>query len=170
MRDNARDRPSRNACDDTFSTIGKGPRKRWMSFFEGRVVWIFRESSQTVSPNLEWGDREALRCRVDHILFEGTRYLVTKVQMELLEVCRNLMSSIQHHRFEGYFEFRMEAFVGEEWGDRGRRVRSVVVHELGKRKEVDPIVLLVVDVHPKILFQDLVDLFGLAIRLRVIGG
>src|SRR5882724_1154215 len=57
MRDNARDRPSQNACDDTFSTIGKGPRKRWSSFFEGCVVLMFRESSQTVSPTLNGGIR-----------------------------------------------------------------------------------------------------------------
>jgi len=37
--------------------------------------------------------------------------------------------------------------------------------KLGQGKEVDPIVLLVVDVHPKVLLQDLVDLFGLAIGL-----
>src|SRR5882724_1388457 len=93
-----------------------------------------------------------------------------KVQMKLLEICRKLVSSSRHNKFKGHFEFQMEAFVGEEWGDHGRRVQSVVVRKLGKRKEVDPIVLLVVDVHPKILFQDLVDPFGLAIRLRVIGG
>jgi len=38
-----------------------------------------------------------------------------------------------------------------------------------KGRRLTPIVLLVVDVHPKILFQDLVDPFGLAICLRVIG-
>ena len=64
----------------------------------------------------------------------------------------------------------MKTLVGEERGDHGRRVRSIVVCKLGQGKEVDPIVLLVVDVHPKILFQDLVDPFGLAIHLRVIGG
>src|SRR5882724_3410850 len=48
-------RASRNACDDTFSTIGKGPRKRWLSFFEGRVVLMFRESSLMVSPTLNGG-------------------------------------------------------------------------------------------------------------------
>src|SRR5882724_9570754 len=57
MQDRARDRPRRNTCDDTFSTIGKGPRKRWSSFLEGRVVQMFRESSQTVSPTLNEGIR-----------------------------------------------------------------------------------------------------------------
>ena len=45
----AKDRPSQNACDDTFSMIEKGPRKQWSSFLEGQVVWMFCASSQTVS-------------------------------------------------------------------------------------------------------------------------
>ena len=35
--------------------------------------------------------------------------------------------------------------------------------------EVDPIILLVVDVHLKVLFQDLVDPFSLTIGLGVVG-
>src|SRR5882724_253627 len=97
------------------------------------------------------------------------RYLVAKIQMELLEICRNLMSSIRHNRFKGHFKFWMEALVGEERGDHGCRVRRVVVWKLSQGQEVDPIILLVVDVYPKILFQDLVDPFGLAVSLRVIG-
>jgi len=115
------------------------------------------------------GDQEASRRGVDLVLFEGTRYLVAKIQMELLEICRNLMSSIRHNRFEGHFKFGMKTLVSEERGDHGRRVRHVIVCKLGQGKEVDPIVLLVVDIHPKILFQDLVDPFGLAVSLRVIG-
>src|SRR5882724_2767759 len=53
--DSTRDRPSWNTCDDTFSTLGKGPRKRWSSFLEGRVVQIFCKSSQTVSLTLNGG-------------------------------------------------------------------------------------------------------------------
>src|SRR5882724_5506954 len=97
------------------------------------------------------------------------RYLVTKVPMELLEICSNLVSSIRHNRFERHFEFGMKPLVSKERGNHGRRVQHVVVCKLSQRKEVDPIVLLVVDVHLKILFQDLVDPFSLAIRLRVIG-
>src|SRR5882724_9282329 len=55
MHDTARDRPSQKVWDDTFSTIGKGPRKRWSSFFEGRVVLMFCESNQTVSLTLNGG-------------------------------------------------------------------------------------------------------------------
>src|SRR5882724_7801028 len=52
MCDRARDRPSQKECYDTFSVIGKGPRKRWLRFFKGRVVLLFHKSSQTVS--LTW--------------------------------------------------------------------------------------------------------------------
>src|SRR5882724_6730967 len=55
MHDTARDRPSQKVWDDTFSTIGKGPRKQWSIFFEGWVVWMFCESSQTVFPTLNGG-------------------------------------------------------------------------------------------------------------------
>jgi len=96
--------------------------------------------------------------------------LVTKIQMELLEICRNLVSSVRHNRFKGHFEFRMEALIGEERGNHGRGVRHVIVRKFSQREEIDPIVLLVVDVHTKILLQDLVDPFGLTIRLRVVGG
>ena len=51
---------------------------------------------------------------MDLILSDSTRYLVVKVQMELLEICSNLVSSIRHNRFEGHFEFWMEALVGKE--------------------------------------------------------
>jgi len=52
---------------------------------------------------------------VDFILFEGMRYLVAKIQMELLEICRNLMSSIRHNRFKGHFEFGVKTLVSKEW-------------------------------------------------------
>ena len=41
--------------------------------------------------------------------------------------------------------------------------------QLSQGKEVDPIVLLGVDIHLKILFQDLVDLFRLTIGLWMVG-
>jgi len=37
--------------------------------------------------------------------------------------------------------------------------------QLSQGKEVDPVVLLVIDVYPKIVFQDLVDQFSLTIGL-----
>ena len=49
-------------------------------------------------------------------------------------------------------------------------MRCVVVRKLGQGEEIDPVILLVVDIHPQVLLQDLVDSFGLAVGLRVIGG
>jgi len=63
----------------------------------------------------------------------------------------------------------MKTLVSEEWGDHGHSVQCVVVQKLGQGKGVDPIILLVIDVHPKILFQDLVDPFGLTISLWMVG-
>ena len=63
----------------------------------------------------------------------------------------------------------MKTLVSKERGDHGCRVQGVVVCKLGQGKEVNPIVLLVVDVHLKILFHDLVDMFGLPIGLGVVG-
>jgi len=63
----------------------------------------------------------------------------------------------------------MKTLVSKERGDHGCRVQSVVVHKLSQGKEADPIVLLVVDIHPKILLQDLVDVFGMPISIGVVG-
>ena len=62
------------------------------------------------------------------------------------------------------------AFVGEEGGGARSGVRGVVVGELGEGKEVDPVVLLVVDVDSEVLLEHLVDAFGLAVGLGVVGG
>ena len=91
------------------------------------------------------------------ILLDGMRDMVAEVLMQFLEICSNLVSSVQHNRFEGNFKFGMKIFVRIERGDHGHRMRGVVVCELCKEDEVYPIILLVVDVHPKILLQDLVD-------------
>src|SRR5882724_1825612 len=87
------------------------------------------------------GGSEGVATQSGPHLFGGMRYLVAKIQMELLEICRNLMSSIQNNRFKGHFKFRMKALVGEERGDHGCRVCSVVVCKLSQGKEVDPFCL-----------------------------
>ena len=45
----------------------------------------------------------------------------------------------------------------------------VVVGKLGKREEGMPVVLSLSDKDPQILFQLLVNSFGLSVRLRVVG-
>jgi len=72
----ARDRPSQNACDDTFSMIGKGPQEVMVELLQGRVVLMFRESSQTVALTLNGGIGRRCNAEWTLILFEGTRYLV----------------------------------------------------------------------------------------------
>jgi len=54
------------------------------------------------------------RCRVDLVLYEGMSDLVTEVQVQFLEICSNLVSSIRHNRFKGHFEFGMETLVSKE--------------------------------------------------------
>ena len=52
----------------------------------------------------------------------------------------------------------------------GRGLLSIVVGEFGEGKERFPIILLVVAVHSKVLFQNLIRSFCLSIGLRVEGG
>ena len=63
----------------------------------------------------------------------------------------------------------MEALVGEEGGDHSHRLRSVVVCELCELEEVDPVILLIVDIHLKVLLQDLIDPFCLTVSLKMVG-
>ena len=46
----------------------------------------------------------------------------------------------------------------------------IIVGKFHHGKEVDPIFLLVVDCTPEILFEDLVDSFGLSISFGVVRG
>ncbi len=52
----------------------------------------------------------------------------------------------------------------------GSAVDSVVMCELCERQPVGPVILSIVNEDPKILFDLLVNSFGLAIRLRMPGG
>lgn len=65
-------------------------------------------------------------------------------------------------------EVGIVAFVGVEWRDSGRSVRSVVVSEFGNGKEVRPVGLLVIAVDPNVLFQGLVDALDLPVSLGVV--
>src|SRR5882672_3160679 len=119
--------------------------------------------------DLKWWNRESTWGRVGLVLLEGVSDLVAEVLVEFLQVRSNSVSSIRHNSIKGNFEFRVKALVGKERGDHGGRMRGIVVCKLCKGQEVDPVVLLVVDVDPKILFQDLVDSFSLPVGLWVIG-
>ena len=60
------------------------------------------------------------------------------------------------------------AFVGVERGDLCGGARGIVVRELAERKELIPVVLLVVAVDPDILFQGLVSALSLPITFRMV--
>ena len=64
----------------------------------------------------------------------------------------------------------METFIGEERGDGGARVSSIVVGEFSERKVLGPIVLIVVDELAKVGFDDLVDALGLTVGFWMIRG
>jgi len=61
-------------------------------------------------------------------------------------------------------------FVCEEGSEVGCRMRSVVIGELHKGQKVIPVVLVIVDVDPQVLLQDLIEVLHLTVSLRVISG
>ncbi len=64
----------------------------------------------------------------------------------------------------------MVALVGKEWRHTCGGVRSVVVSEFSKWKEIQPVVLLVVDEDTEVLFKSLVDTLCLTIAFGVVSG
>jgi hypothetical protein len=92
-----------------------------------------------------------------------------EVFVELQEIDCELMSTGRSERMFGIDgDVQMIAFVGKEWGDTSGGTRGVVEGKLGKRQEVEPVVLLVCVVHAKILFESLISPFSLAIGLWVV--
>ena len=66
-------------------------------------------------------------------------------------------------------ELGMEAVIGIERGTIDRGLMSVVVCEFCERQEAYPIVLLVVAIDTKVLFDGLVHSFGLTVGLGMKG-
>ena len=64
----------------------------------------------------------------------------------------------------------MITFVSKERGNTGSSGGSVVIRKLRNRKKTGPIVLLVVAISTKILFESLVNTFSLTIAFRVVPG
>ena len=64
----------------------------------------------------------------------------------------------------------MIAFVGEEQRDTGSRAQSIVVGKFRKRKEREPVVLLVIAEYPEVLFQCLIGPFRLSVTFGMISG
>lgn len=65
-------------------------------------------------------------------------------------------------------DVQMIALISKEGRDASRSVRRVVVGKFGKGQKLRPVVLLVVAVHPKILFERLIDSFSLAVTFGMI--
>lgn len=64
-------------------------------------------------------------------------------------------------------DVRVISLVGEEGGDAGGSVRSVVVGKLCEGEKTIPIVLLVGTIHSDVLLEGLVGALGLSVGLRV---
>jgi hypothetical protein len=62
----------------------------------------------------------------------------------------------------------MITLIGKEGGDTSGSGGSIIVSELSERKERGPIVLLVIAVNPKVLFEGLIGPFGLTITFRMV--
>jgi hypothetical protein len=60
------------------------------------------------------------------------------------------------------------SFVDEEQSESGGLMRRVVVSKLGNGKEVGPVVLLVIAVHPNVGLQRLIETFSSSVGLGVI--
>src|SRR6266545_4170503 len=65
-------------------------------------------------------------------------------------------------------EVRVVSFVSEERGDTSSLTRHIVVGELSQRKQLRPVVLLVVAVGAEVLFKGLIDPLDLTIPFRMI--
>src|SRR6266498_3937449 len=65
-------------------------------------------------------------------------------------------------------EVRVVSFVSEERGHTGSLARRIVVGELSQRKQLGPVVLLVIAVGAEVLFEGLIDPLSLTIPFRMI--
>ena len=74
-----------------------------------------------------------------------------------------------HFRPLGVLRLGLPSIVGIEGSHTGRRGYQVVVSMLGHRKQVYPIVLLLIDIRLEVCFDNLVVSFGLSIGLGVKG-
>ena len=68
----------------------------------------------------------------------------------------------------GNREVWVVSFVSEERGHTGSLARRIFVGELSQRKQLGPVVLLVVAVGVEVLFEGLIDLLGLTIPFRMV--
>src|SRR5882724_9469154 len=65
---------------------------------------------------------------------------------------------------------RVITFICEEGSEVRGGVGSVVIGELRQRQKVIPIVLVIVNIDPQVLLQDLIQALRLTVSLRVVSG
>jgi len=89
--------------------------------------------------------------------------LLFQLDMQLVKVNSEVMSLRGSEvSFRVDSDVRMVSFVREERRDTCGSVWGIVVGEFGERQQLGPIVLLVVAIDLEVLFQGLVDTFGLS--------
>ena len=64
----------------------------------------------------------------------------------------------------------MVSLVGKEWEDSRGGIGGIIISKFCDGKSIRPIVLLVVALYSKVLFQGLIHSFSLSITLGVITG
>ena len=67
-----------------------------------------------------------------------------------------------------YRDVRVISLVSKEWGYSGGSTRGIVVCELREREKLSPVVLLIIEVNPDVLFQCLISVFGLSVTFRMV--
>jgi hypothetical protein len=91
-------------------------------------------------------------------------------KLQFTDVIRELGRAAFHHPeilSDILSDPKCEELVGEERRGASACMGSVVVRKLGKREEVDPVILLVVDEAAQILLEGLVGALSLSVRFRM---
>ena len=118
--------------------------------------------------DFEVGSGESATVGRDLVLGLGDFDLVSAIGVEVGEGFGEVVGSrVGDRDIEREGGARIITIVGKERGDLSRRVRGIVVGELGDGEEVCPVVLLIVGVHPEVGLQCLVRALGLAVGLGV---
>ena len=95
--------------------------------------------------------------------------ILSKMQMKRVEVhCKFQHGCGSQIMFRVDGKVRVVTLVCKEWRNTSGFRRSVVVGEFSEGKECRPVVLLIGNIMTKILFQHLVNPFGLTIRFGVV--
>src|SRR5882724_5777869 len=104
------------------------------------------------------------------ILSAGDLELLMEEPLDISQTLGQLLSGTRGNRVVGDFQTRVITFICEEGSEVHGRVGSVVIGELRQRQKVIPIVLVIVDIDPQVLLQDLIQVLCLTISLRTISG